>query len=72
MPLVFIFVTVVAFFVELQTTEGSFFLEDSVSMPLWLNFRISPLCQNLSKALDKSKNTPFNRYHYQKINIFRG
>ena len=72
MPLVFIFVTVVAFFVELQTTEGSFVLEDSVSMPLWLNFRISPLCQTLSKALNMSKNAPFNRYHYQKVDIFRG
>ena len=72
MPLVFIFVTVAAFFVELHTTEGSFFLEDSVSMLLWLNFRISPLCQTLSKALNMSKNSPFNRYHYQKVDIFLG
>ena len=72
MPLVFIFVTVVAFFVEPQTTEGSFVLEDSVSMPSWLNFKISPLRQTLSKALNISKNAPFNRYHYQKVDIFRG
>ena len=41
-------------------------------MPLRLNFRISPLCQTLSTALDMSKNTPVNRYHDQKIDIFRG
>ena len=47
------------------------FLENSVHMLLRLNFKIGPLCQTLSKALDVSKNTPVNGYHYQKIDIFR-
>ena len=29
-------------------------------MPLQLNFRISPSCQTLSKAIDMSKNTPLS------------
>ena len=60
------------FFCGATDYRGIIFLEDSVSMPLWLNFEISPLCQTLSKALDMSKNTLFNQYHYQKIDIFRG